>query len=530
MANINKIRLSGQTYNIQDQNAQPLLTAGQGITIENNVISATGGGSITVDTALDSGSTNPVENRVIYSKIDEVEEVTAAGLNALNDKINPTVELTQAQYNALVSGGTVDPNTYYIITDAEAGDLTQYWTSAQTNSAITAAVSGKQDTLVSGTNIKTINNESILGSGNIDIQGGGVDVVQTTGTSTTDVMSQNAVTTQLNNKANKSAAVGGYRFGSTNNVNYLQYRNVNNDDKDNSIYYPKINGKGILTSNSTFAQNNYDFQLVETSAITTSVSSSSTDTQIPSAKAVYDAIQEGGGGTVDQTIISGSTNAVAGGAVYNKIDEVEQVTAAGLNALNDELGGIQDSLSGYATTDTEQIISGRKIFTYSNTNAKAIEFKQTDDTTKLGFRVRTSAATNNELAAFEFRPDTYTDSSSVKHPLLYLGHYRNNSTANAGVAQTMFGFRQYDQSGGAAYHYLMPLPAEAKTPFSLTTSYKNYFAPLGFKNGSTMITADNTGVVDLSSELGGLKLMKISQTDYDNLQVKDQNTLYIIVN
>lgn len=31
----------------------------------------------------------------------------------------------------------------------------------------------KQDKLVSGTNIKTINNESILGSGNIDIQGGG---------------------------------------------------------------------------------------------------------------------------------------------------------------------------------------------------------------------------------------------------------------------------------------------------------------------------------------------------------------------
>lgn len=30
----------------------------------------------------------------------------------------------------------------------------------------------KQDTLVSGTNIKTINNTSILGSGNIDIQGG----------------------------------------------------------------------------------------------------------------------------------------------------------------------------------------------------------------------------------------------------------------------------------------------------------------------------------------------------------------------
>ena len=35
------------------------------------------------------------------------------------------------------------------------------------------SVTGRQETLVSGTNIKTINNESILGSGNITIQGGG---------------------------------------------------------------------------------------------------------------------------------------------------------------------------------------------------------------------------------------------------------------------------------------------------------------------------------------------------------------------
>lgn len=86
---------------------------------------------------------------------------------------NPTVELTQAQYDALVTAGTVATDTYYIITDAQPTDISQYWTSAQTQSAITSAVSTKQDTLVSGTNIKTINNESILGSGNIDIQGGG---------------------------------------------------------------------------------------------------------------------------------------------------------------------------------------------------------------------------------------------------------------------------------------------------------------------------------------------------------------------
>ena len=90
-----------------------------------------------------------------------------------------------------------------MIQEAVSGiDLSNYYTIDETDSAITEAietvenriddveqvtsialnelhtelentVSGKQDTLVSGTNIKTINNQSLLGSGNITIQGGG---------------------------------------------------------------------------------------------------------------------------------------------------------------------------------------------------------------------------------------------------------------------------------------------------------------------------------------------------------------------
>ena len=67
----------------------------------------------------------------------------------------------------------------------EHQSLDNYYTSAETNTAINTALegyytsaqtdnllTGKQDTLISGTNIKTINNQSLLGSGNIDIQGG----------------------------------------------------------------------------------------------------------------------------------------------------------------------------------------------------------------------------------------------------------------------------------------------------------------------------------------------------------------------
>ena len=67
---------------------------------------------------------------------------------------NPTVELTQAEYDALVTAGTVSADTYYIITDAAPIDITQYWTSAETETAISDATTGKADT----TAVTAINN------------------------------------------------------------------------------------------------------------------------------------------------------------------------------------------------------------------------------------------------------------------------------------------------------------------------------------------------------------------------------------
>ena len=67
------------------------------------------------------------------------------------------------------------------------------------------AISGKQDTLVSGTNIKTVNGQCILGSGNITIQGGGVPTQTVTnnynvgGTST---LSSTAIFTRCGNMVN----------------------------------------------------------------------------------------------------------------------------------------------------------------------------------------------------------------------------------------------------------------------------------------------------------------------------------------
>lgn len=304
---------------------------------------------------------------------------------------NPTVEVTQAEYDALVTAGTVQADTYYIITDAQAGDLTNYYTKTETNTlldgkadtattytktevdnAITAATSTKQDTLVSGTNIKTINNTSILGSGNIDIQGGstytagrGIDITNNTisvslpisaGTGTNSIVFGNATTAQTNG----TNAFGGGKTGSVHYVvsfgqNSFSYGEGTQAYKNNSQSF------GNETESRNISEHSIGQFNVSNSATTTFGNSGNTLFSVgngTSNSARHNAFeirqngdiyitsggtdiklqdQLGGGGTVDQTIISGSTNAVAGGAVYNKIDEVEQVTAAALNNVNDRL-------------------------------------------------------------------------------------------------------------------------------------------------------------------------------------------------
>lgn len=99
---------------------------------------------------------------------------------------------TRAISGELISGSMADP-----VTSSE-----QVWDYSQTDSqnkprtqeAINAEALGKQDRLVSGTNIKTINNNSLLGSGNITISGGGgAGTLNTTTSNTLAVQSSESL-------------------------------------------------------------------------------------------------------------------------------------------------------------------------------------------------------------------------------------------------------------------------------------------------------------------------------------------------
>jgi hypothetical protein len=136
------------------------------------------------------------------------------------------------------------------------------------------------------------------------------------------------------------------------------------------------------------------------------------------------------------------------------------------------------------TTNTAQDITAKKTFV----GDKLIAFKQSSSSSKLGFTLYNNDG--KEKGYLEFNPNNTVDSA----PLMTLGNYATSSTSITHV-----GFRKYDGSNSAAYNLLAPLASNAKTPFNLTSTYKNFYIPLGFTDGTTTVKAANTGMVDLSS-------------------------------
>lgn len=173
---------------------------------------------------------------------------------------NPTVELTQAEYDALVESGAVQTNTYYIITDAQAGDLTQYWTSAQTQSAITSATSGKVNTssVVSSVTSASTDSEIPTAKAVYDAiptggTGGGKAVVGGRGITVTSGETADTVSFSLPISAGtgtNSLVVGTSSVTASGNDSF-----AGGDDAIASGNWAFAFGRGKATNNYTFAAN-----------------------------------------------------------------------------------------------------------------------------------------------------------------------------------------------------------------------------------------------------------------------------------
>lgn len=349
-----------------------------------------------------------VSGKVDTSTYTAYTAATEAVLSAKTSVVN----LTQAEYDALVTGGTVDPTVLYNITDATPIDMSQYWTSAETNSAITQAVSGKldtstfetysgsvdtalsgkQDTLSAGTNITIVDNViSAEGGGKAIEAGRGISI--TTGT-TADTVSFNlpisagtgSNSLKLNEASTASgsksiaggqwctaSAEGAIAFGqvSTASTNWaVAIGNMCNASGRYSMAVCNTSaarGEGsfaegketIANNNSEHASGQYNVSNTGSTDAEKTLFSVGNGTSSSARHNAFEIRQNGdiyisSGGTdiklqdnlgsaieVSSAITSGDTNPVQGGVLYDKFDEVEQVTAAALNNLSDNFDGLK---------------------------------------------------------------------------------------------------------------------------------------------------------------------------------------------
>lgn len=143
----------------------------------------------------------------------------------------------------------------------------------------------------------------------------------------------------------------------------------------------------------------------------------------------------------------------------------------------------------FVMIDNKQNISGTKTFIGS----KKVAFKQSGTNDKLGFTLY--ASNDTERGYLEFNPTNTVDGVTG---LMTLGNYATSTSA-----LTHIGFRRYSSISGAngAYNLLTPLISNAKEPFNLTTTYTNFYFPLGVTNGSSMVLTNKNGVLDISSLL-----------------------------
>ena len=138
-----------------------------------------------IDAALSSTSTNSIQNKVITAALNnKIDKVTGKGLStedftsALKTKLEGLTNYDDTAIQNAVNGLTTQLNTLVngdaSIAIESFNEIIAFLNGVEDSESLDSIIAyieqqiaGKQDKLVSGTNIKTINGESILGEGNI---------------------------------------------------------------------------------------------------------------------------------------------------------------------------------------------------------------------------------------------------------------------------------------------------------------------------------------------------------------------------
>lgn len=424
MGKINKIKLSGTTYEVEDKEAVKTVTLTQ------------------------------AEYDALQTKDPSIFYVISDGQGG-GGSGSSAVEVTQAEYDALVSGGTLDPSVLYIITDAVGGDLSNYMTSAQTMNAISAATSTKQDILSAGTGIDITDNTISVtgGSGGGKAIEGGRGITVTTG-ATADTVSFNLPLSS--STLASDSIVGGYYA----NYSMAQYGFAFGDNAKcgNSGSACIALGRNV-TANGTgaIALGSDNTAKGKSVAIGQKVNS---NLEGEIALGIYNVSSTASNtfGDSGNTLFSVG-NGTANNARHNAF-EIKQngdiyITSGSTDIkLQDHLGGG----GGGGLDDDTQLLLSTALTDLNDRKADLSEVRQ-------NYQRKGDYATKSELAA----------------------------KANVSDVMTLEKAKENEQVTSYALNNL------------------------------------NNRVTDNTTALGGMKLVKLTQSEYTALTTKDENTLYVVI-
>lgn len=239
---------------------QNALVSGTNIkTINNESLLGSGNINISSGSTYSAGTGIDITNNVISNTITNYNDLTDLPTipNKTSDLINDNDFVSEddlaevaftGSYNSLSDTPVIPDSTSDLTNDSGFIDTT----------ALNTALSTKQDTLVSGTNIKTINNTSLLGSGNISVGGGTATDVQINGTSivsnnVADIITESAYNSSTNKIATNNditsavsskqdTLVSGTNIKTINNTSLLGSGNINTSEVESGTFTPIIKG------------------------------------------------------------------------------------------------------------------------------------------------------------------------------------------------------------------------------------------------------------------------------------------------